>query len=207
MLCAASKRIWPQAQPNIYKRTAANGFHAVATMLHVRQDALAFPRHTVASNSGHQSFSVKRHRLVLQGGDAGALRISDRARTTRPSSGCSPARNPPTSSTACSSCRSRRPAAGSGPSTAWLSCWISSGTGPLSPSSSPTSAFLRDPGNDLPALTTVQQRPWERGSCPPGLDDALLFRREGGGWPRLNRMFAGELVGVLQQFQCRVWAA
>jgi hypothetical protein len=66
---------------------------------------------------------------------------------------------------------------------------------------------VRDSGNDLPALTTVLQRPWERGSGPPGLDDALLFRREGGGWPRLNRMFAGEQVGELQQFQLRVWAA
>jgi len=49
---------------------------------------------------------------------------------------------------------------------------------PLSPSSSPTPAFLRDPGNDLPALTTV-----------------LLFRREGGGWLGLNRKFADELDG------------
>ncbi|MFM7513066.1 MAG: type I restriction-modification enzyme R subunit C-terminal domain-containing protein [Cyanobium sp.] len=38
-------------------------------------------------------------------------------------------------------------------------------------------------------------------------DDALLFRREGGGWPRLNKLFGGELDGVLQQFQREVWAA
>ena len=38
-------------------------------------------------------------------------------------------------------------------------------------------------------------------------DDALLFRREGGGWSRLNKLFGGELDGVLQQFQREVWAA
>ncbi|MFW6731122.1 MAG: hypothetical protein ACODUE_05235 [Synechococcus sp.] len=38
-------------------------------------------------------------------------------------------------------------------------------------------------------------------------DDALLFRREGGGWPRLNNLFGGELDGVLEQFQREVWAA
>jgi type I restriction enzyme R subunit len=159
-------------------------------------------------------------------------------------------------------------------------------------------AFVRDPGNDLPALTTVLQRPWEltrqdlralklaldqRGYTEATLatawrettnqamaasimgyirqaalgdplmpyeqrvekalqrilasrawttpqrqwlqrianqtkaitivdrealdDDALLFRREGGGWPRLNKLFGGELDGVLQQFQREVWAA
>ena len=160
------------------------------------------------------------------------------------------------------------------------------------------SAFVRDPGNDLPALTTVLQRPWEltrkdlrelrlaldqRGYNEATLatawrettnqdmaasimgyirqaalgdalvpyeqrvekalqrilatrswttpqrqwlqrianqtkaitivdrealdDDALLFRREGGGWPRLNKLFGGELDQVLHQFQCQVWAA
>ncbi|MEI6110699.1 MAG: hypothetical protein WCP63_03360 [Cyanobium sp. ELA712] len=38
-------------------------------------------------------------------------------------------------------------------------------------------------------------------------DDLLCFKREGGGWPRLNRKFACELDGVLQQFQREVWAA
>jgi len=38
-------------------------------------------------------------------------------------------------------------------------------------------------------------------------DDLLCFKREGGGWPRLNRVFGGELDGVLQQFQREVWAA
>jgi type I restriction enzyme R subunit len=160
------------------------------------------------------------------------------------------------------------------------------------------SAFVRDPGNDLPALTTVLQRPWEltrkdlrelrlaldqRGYNEATLatawrettnqdmaasimgyirqaalgdplvpyeqrvekalqgilatrswttpqrhwlqrianqtkaitivdrealdDDALLFRREGGGWPRFNKLFGGELDQVLHQFQCQVWAA
>jgi len=159
-------------------------------------------------------------------------------------------------------------------------------------------AFVRDPGNDLPALTTVLQRPWEltranlralrlaldaRGYSETSLatawrettnqemaasimgyirqaalgdplvpyeqrvekalqrilasrswstpqrqwlqrianqtkaitivdrealdDDALIFRREGGGWQRLDRMFAGELDGLLRDFQREVWAA
>jgi type I restriction enzyme R subunit len=159
-------------------------------------------------------------------------------------------------------------------------------------------AFVRDPGNDLPALTTVLQRPWElsrkdlrelrlaldqRGYSETSLntawrdstnqemaasimgyirqaalgdalepyeqrveralrrilasrtwtkpqrdwlqrianqtkaitivdrealdDDALFFKREGGSWLRLNKLFAGELDGVLQQFQREIWAA
>jgi type I restriction enzyme R subunit len=159
-------------------------------------------------------------------------------------------------------------------------------------------AFVRDPGNDLPALTTVLQRPWElsradlralrlaldqRGYSETSLatawrettnqemaasimgyirqaalgdplvpyerrvekalqrilasrswttpqrqwlqrianqtkaitivdrealdDDALIFRREGGGWQRLDRMFAGQLDGLLRDFQRAVWAA
>jgi len=38
-------------------------------------------------------------------------------------------------------------------------------------------------------------------------DDLLFFKREGGGWPRLNQMFGGELDGVLQQFEREVRAA
>jgi type I restriction enzyme R subunit len=38
-------------------------------------------------------------------------------------------------------------------------------------------------------------------------DDALLFQREGGGWPRLNRMFGGELEQVLHHFNEAVWEA
>ena len=37
-------------------------------------------------------------------------------------------------------------------------------------------------------------------------EDLLFFKREGGGWPRLNRMFVGELDGVLLQFQREMWA-
>jgi hypothetical protein len=48
------------------------------------------------------------------------------------------------------------------------------------------------------------------GRIDPGLqaiDHALLFRHEGGGWLRLNRMFFGELAGVLRQLQRQVWVA
>lgn len=38
-------------------------------------------------------------------------------------------------------------------------------------------------------------------------DDALLFRSEGGGWPRLIKLFGGELVAVLHRFQEAVWEA
>ncbi|MCX5966175.1 MAG: hypothetical protein NTV57_00740 [Cyanobacteria bacterium] len=38
-------------------------------------------------------------------------------------------------------------------------------------------------------------------------DDALGFRREEGGWPRLNRLFDAELEPILHQFQQELWAA
>jgi type I restriction enzyme R subunit len=38
-------------------------------------------------------------------------------------------------------------------------------------------------------------------------DATLLFKREGGGWPRLNQLFDGELDQLLQEFQRQVWAA
>jgi len=38
-------------------------------------------------------------------------------------------------------------------------------------------------------------------------DDALIFRREGGGWPRLNKVFGGQLDDLLSDFQREVWAA
>ena len=53
--------------------------------------------------------------------------------------------------------------------------------------------------NQTKALTIVDREALD--------DDALIFRREGGGWRRLDRIFAGELDGVLQQFQREVWAA
>jgi type I restriction enzyme R subunit len=37
--------------------------------------------------------------------------------------------------------------------------------------------------------------------------DLLFVKREGGGWPMVNRVFGGELDGVLQQFQREGWAA
>jgi type I restriction enzyme R subunit len=39
------------------------------------------------------------------------------------------------------------------------------------------------------------------------VERALLFRREGGAWPRLNKLFGGELNGVLEPLQREVWAA
>jgi type I restriction enzyme R subunit len=38
-------------------------------------------------------------------------------------------------------------------------------------------------------------------------DDTLLFRREGGGWPRLNQLFAVELDQLLHEFHPQIWAA
>ena len=38
-------------------------------------------------------------------------------------------------------------------------------------------------------------------------DQGLVFRKEGGGWPRLNKVFNEELGDVLELFQREVWAA
>jgi len=38
-------------------------------------------------------------------------------------------------------------------------------------------------------------------------DQGLVFRKEGGGWPRLNKVFNEELGAVLELFQREVWAA
>ena len=38
-------------------------------------------------------------------------------------------------------------------------------------------------------------------------DQGLVFRKEGGGWPRLNKVFNEELGEVLKLFQREVWAA
>ena len=38
-------------------------------------------------------------------------------------------------------------------------------------------------------------------------DQGLVFRKEGGGWPRLNKVFNEELGEVLELFQREVWAA
>ncbi len=65
--------------------------------------------------------------------------------------------------------------------------------------SQPQRDWLQRIANQTKAITNVDRE---------ALDDDLLFcKREGGGWPRLNRLFGGELDGVLQQFQREVWAA
>ena len=63
----------------------------------------------------------------------------------------------------------------------------------------PQRDWLQRIANQTKAITIVDREALD--------DDALLFRREGGGWPRLNRMFGGDLDGVLQEFQRQVWAA
>ncbi len=65
--------------------------------------------------------------------------------------------------------------------------------------SKPQRDWLQRIANQTKAITIVDREALD--------DDALLFRREGGGWPRLNRVFGGELEGVLQEFQRQVWAA
>ena len=63
----------------------------------------------------------------------------------------------------------------------------------------PQRQWLQRIANQTKAITIVDREALD--------DDALIFRREGGGWQRLDRMFAGGLDGVLQQFQREVWAA
>jgi type I restriction enzyme R subunit len=63
----------------------------------------------------------------------------------------------------------------------------------------PQRQWLQRIANQTKAITIVDREALD--------DDLLFFKREGGGWPRLNRMFGGELDGVLQQFQREVWAA
>lgn len=63
----------------------------------------------------------------------------------------------------------------------------------------PQRDWLQRIANQTKAITIVDRDALD--------DDALLFRREGGGWPRLNKLFGGELDGVLQQFEREVWAA
>ena len=65
--------------------------------------------------------------------------------------------------------------------------------------SKPQRDWLQRIANQTKALTIVDREALD--------DDALFFKREGGGWPRLNRLFGGELDDVLQQFQREVWAA
>lgn len=65
--------------------------------------------------------------------------------------------------------------------------------------SKPQRDWLQRIANQTKAITIVDREALD--------DDLLFFKREGGGWPRLNRLFSGELAGVLQQFQREVWAA
>ena len=62
----------------------------------------------------------------------------------------------------------------------------------------PQRQWLQRIANQTKAITIVDREALD--------DDLLFFKREGGGWPRLNRMFAGELDGVLREFKREVWA-
>lgn len=63
----------------------------------------------------------------------------------------------------------------------------------------PQRQWLQRIANQTKAITIVDHEALD--------DDALLFRREGGGWPRLNKLFGGELEAVLHRFQEVVWEA
>ncbi|MCP9841901.1 type I restriction-modification system endonuclease [Synechococcus sp. J7-Johnson] len=63
----------------------------------------------------------------------------------------------------------------------------------------PQRQWLQRIANQTKAITIVDREALD--------DDALLFRREGGGWPRLNKLFGGELEQVLHHFHEAVWEA
>ncbi|MFM2157572.1 MAG: hypothetical protein RLZZ124_46 [Cyanobacteriota bacterium] len=63
----------------------------------------------------------------------------------------------------------------------------------------PQRDWLQRIANQTKAITIVDREALD--------DDALIFRREGGGWQRLNHLFAGELDGLLRDFQQQIWAA
>jgi len=63
----------------------------------------------------------------------------------------------------------------------------------------PQRDWLQRIANQTKAITIVDREALD--------DDALIFRREGGGWQRLNQLFAGELNGLLRDFQQQIWAA
>jgi hypothetical protein len=65
--------------------------------------------------------------------------------------------------------------------------------------SKPQRDWLQRIANQTKAITIVDREALD--------DDLLFFKRESGGWPRLNHMFGGELDGVLQQLQREAWAA
>jgi len=63
----------------------------------------------------------------------------------------------------------------------------------------PQRQWLQRIDNQTEAITIVDREALD--------DDALLFRREGGGWPRLNKLFGGELEQVLHHFNEALWEA
>jgi type I restriction enzyme R subunit len=65
--------------------------------------------------------------------------------------------------------------------------------------SEPQRQWLQRIANQTKAITIVDREALD--------DDALLFRREGGGWQRLNKLFGGELEQVLHRFNEAVWEA
>jgi len=67
------------------------------------------------------------------------------------------------------------------------------------PWTAPQRQWLQCIANQTKAITIVDREALD--------DDALLFRREGGGWPRLNKLFGGELEQVLHRFNEAVWEA
>ena len=62
----------------------------------------------------------------------------------------------------------------------------------------PQRQWLQRIANQTKAITIVDREALD--------DDALLFRREGGGWPRLNKLFGGELEQVQHRFNEALWA-
>jgi len=67
------------------------------------------------------------------------------------------------------------------------------------PWTAPQRQWLQRIANQTKAITIVDREALD--------DDALLFRREGGGWQRLNKLFGGELDQVLHRFNEAVWQA
>lgn len=67
--------------------------------------------------------------------------------------------------------------------------------------------FPEDPNTALLKLRQLGGFTLRCGAQTRGNAAALFFKREGGGWPRLNRLFGGELEVVLGKFQREVWAA
>ena len=67
------------------------------------------------------------------------------------------------------------------------------------PWTGPQRQWLKRIANQTKAITIVDREALD--------DDALLFRREGGDWQRLNNLFGGELDQVLHHFNEAVWEA